>query len=352
MISSRGGTALINDIIRDHGRSFYSVLFLTTVLFVVRRKLFSQVVAAQSDHTLQVDSDSSVDESVNEVESGEESEDEDPKPTRRPVNPTIRETKSIEETKTDTPVKRAKMLTSYSKPSGDRLPRCRSGGGSLKRGDSRDFPSLSDAEEACDYIIDVDLARPERNGGAFIINLVPFLKIRGGAELAESIKVTGIHMTDLRDYPYYDGTLVVGGRALLVECPSVPCWMMDDHKEHENFHNKDHRFEDTHQNLVTALTSEEDRLTIKTLFIFPGKMRCTNDFSSAVVVPPPGIEELRIQMVDVEVDETPKKQNFNPFFWTLRVIPDPGERKLLSLDPRANAKPTLAEAYAGMNIAG
>ena len=119
-----------------------------------------------------------------------------------------------------TPVKpKTKMFSTGSK----RQPGIRSGGGTFTEG-TPSFTSLVEAEEACDYVVDVDLDHPDRNGGSFLIQQVAQVKIRSGAELAESLKVTGINMTDLTDFEAYDATLVLGGRALWVQSPTLPGW--------------------------------------------------------------------------------------------------------------------------------
>jgi hypothetical protein len=205
----------------------------------------------------------------------------------------------------------------------------------------------------CDYVVDVDLDHPDRNGGSFLIQQVAQVKIRSGAELAESVKVTGINMTDLTDFEAYDATLVLGGRALWIQCPTLPSWMIDLHGHFAAFHNNDFRFAEQHQVLMTDIAGGDPRRQLSyTLLVFPGNMKCTADFHSATVsLLSDAIEEVPIQMV--KVDTSNPTQGFNPYFFTLRVVPEPKDRKLLTPDIKTvYKKPTLQEAYQSMNFGG
>jgi hypothetical protein len=249
--------------------------------------------------------------------------------------------------KSYTPVKpKTQMFSTGSK----RQPGIRSGGGTFTKG-TPSFTSLVEAEEACDYVVDVDLDHPDRNGGSFLIQQVAQVKIRSGAELAESVKVTGINMTDLTDFEAYDATLVLGGRALWIQCPTLPSWMIDLHGHFAAFHNNDFRFAEQHQVLMTDIAGGDPRRQLSyTLLVFPGNMKCTADFHSATVsLLSDAIEEVPIQMVKVDTST----QQFNPYFFTLRVVPEPKDRKLLTPDIKTvYKKPTLQEAYQSMNFGG
>lgn len=173
-----------------------------------------------------------------------------------------------------------------------------------------------------DDVIDVDLDRPEKNGGFFVFRVADVVT-EDGSEVINVIRVTLPHVVDIRDYIKYKAQLVDDGRALLVRVPAVPFYLLHEHKT--LFATEIVpclRTEQSHAVHANAILDDESRQMKTTLLRFPDGIMCSNDFSAGTHLSGEQKVSTTLRTIagtcNIEQREWP--QTFTPVNWTLRIL--------------------------------
>jgi hypothetical protein len=203
-----------------------------------------------------------------------------------------------------------------------------------------------------DEIIHVDLDRPEQNGGFFVFRITD-VKASNGMELIDMIKIMLPHVVDLRDFSKYQAHLVLKGKALLIQQPTLPYYLLHEHEE-LLLTEKDKcvRTEQAHSVHANRVLEDSSRLVKSTLLVFPPGVLCSVDFTTAASATDGHKVKLYLRSLSTNsklgTNDKETSQTFVPCYWLMRVLED--DRRLLKLDSAGTGGDTLEDAMQGMII--
>jgi hypothetical protein len=211
-------------------------------------------------------------------------------------------------------------------------------------------------DEAIEYTteppIEVDFEIPEKRGYYVTMKECKTAKV----ELVPIIKIVVPHVVDPRDFEEakYEGRIVAGGAAFLLQEPTVPYYLLRDHDESPDMvkmHDGVDELMDIHDVHALRILNDKTRQVKSTLFVFPSEMRCSIDFGETALLSDgayvgPLIVPLKTRGL---VLGTAKVLTFLQASWKLRVVLEGPERKLLQKAPTKKLN-ALEEALNGASI--
>lgn len=170
-------------------------------------------------------------------------------------------------------------------------------------------------------------------------------------ELIDVIKVQIPHVADLRDFELYSLHVVLKGRALLLQQPSVPFFML--HEQEDVFRMEKERCirqEQVQTIAVNSILEDPRRQVRKTLIYLPDGMRVSANLSEKIMDGEKCTLNLRAMNKSVDVGKIKKKKyhhSFHPCFWYVRTIGE--SRKMLKITKTASFD-ELDQAFGGMAV--
>jgi hypothetical protein len=181
---------------------------------------------------------------------------------------------------------------------------------------------------SADEIVYIDLEHPENNGG-FVVCRVTDGEASRGKELIDTIKVLLPHIADLRDSSKYQAHLVLNGKAMLIQQPTVPYYLLNEHQDLLNEQNECVRSKQAHSVQVDRILKDSSPLMKNTLLMFPPGVMCSADFTMAAI-PTEGDKVKIYQRTLTATRELGKSdrastQVFVPCYWMVRVLADNGK---------------------------
>ncbi|CAB9525587.1 unknown protein [Seminavis robusta] len=193
------------------------------------------------------------------------------------------------------------------------------------------FKNKSEAMDAVDETIDVDLHYPEENGSEFLVHRVDeclSITDQTGTVVADKIRITLKCLVDLRDYDNYTGNIVLNGKGFLVTGPKVPHFLLHNHEGLSDLEQTP--CERTKNKLATfanAVLGDPTRLVQTVLFLMPEEVIISTDFVNAVPPIPTHDQKAKLRLreypLETEVGLAKAKMNqmFYPGWWEVRVVP-------------------------------
>jgi hypothetical protein len=210
-------------------------------------------------------------------------------------------------------------------------------------------------DEALEYAtepkLDVDFELPEQRGYMVTTKECKVEKV----ELVPFVKIVVPHIVDPRDFEHgkFQGRVVAGGRAFLLQEPSLPYYLLHNHDDTHmaQMHDSVAELLDIHEVHAERIVKDKARQVKTTLFVFPDGMRCSVDFEESASLTDgshvtPKVTPLRTK---ARVLEHEKVLYFLQASWSLRVVLDEDDRKHLKKDAKKKTNP-LEEALNGMSM--
>lgn len=210
--------------------------------------------------------------------------------------------------------------------------------------------TIDEAKAMCDFWFDVDLDRPETTCPHFTVTHIP--KQTLDKESIEIVKVTMKHLTDVRDYPLLRCWCVCKGKAIVIQTPSVPRWMLEPeiHCDEElQFHLGSSRLEDAHKTKFNDIARDADRLIQTTLLVFPDGYKMTAQLKFPAVIDGESVPAKPHELVlSLKTGESKARDHaLRPISWLVRNAAKP--REYLELDvPVDPEDPFEEDKVAGM----
>lgn len=147
------------------------------------------------------------------------------------------------------------------------------------------FKSLDAAKEGTDFWFDVDVERPECTSPHLVVQIAENQLVE--KEFIEVVKITLKQLEDSRDYSSLACWVVCKGRAVVIQTPSVPKWMLDEttHMDSDlNFHHGSDILAASHMTKFNDIARNASRLVQTTLLVFPEDFRLSNGFEWGPVI--------------------------------------------------------------------
>lgn len=209
--------------------------------------------------------------------------------------------------------------------------------------------SINEAKEMCDFWFDVDLEHPEGTCPHFTVTLVPQQTL--DKENIEIVKVTMKQLADVRDYPLLRCWCVCKGKAIIIQTPSVPHWMLDpDVHCHDDFgfHLGSSTLENAHKAKFNDIARDPNRLTQKTLLVFPDGYKMTAQLKFPAVINGEFVPAKPHELITTfAIGSNQRDHALRPISWLLRNAAKP--REYLELDERDEPDdPFESDKVAGM----
>ena len=224
----------------------------------------------------------------------------------------------------------------------------------------KQFETLQDAIDFVGHknVIHVDWTRPEEHmAPIFFLHLATNCLNESKTAHFDRIRIWLPTIFDLRDLSRITGKNVVGGAAFLVSLPSVPWFMLKDHKLLHDDTKRSYceRTKLDHAEVANDIADDEERCVTYYLFIMPEDTLCNANLEKWL--PPNSDQRVRIKLkqdhryrtvVTVGNSKTTEDQAFSPGYFDLRVT----EEKERVVDPDSKPAPkesisTLADYFEG-----
>jgi hypothetical protein len=197
---------------------------------------------------------------------------------------------------------------------------------------------------SADEIIHVDLDFPEKNGEFFIERIN---EVKAGSELVDQIKIYLPHIVDLWDFSKYQAHLVLNGKGLLVQKPSVPHFLLHNYEElYEMEQSRCIHTEQAHTINVNRILGDAYRQLRTILLVFPPDVTCS------AAISPKGNQKIKITMRSLALNyelgkgKIATSQQYLPASWLLHILGD--ERSLLKLVDEDDDE--IVNAFKGMHV--
>ena len=206
----------------------------------------------------------------------------------------------------------------------------------------RQFETLQDAIDwvGTKNVLEVDWTRPEsHNAPLFLLTLNTNRLNQNKTAQFDKIRIVISSIFDLRDLQRIGGKIIVGGAAFLVSLPSVPTFLLEDHKKMHDSTKSNYceRTKLDHGQAANDILKEEERRVTYYLFVFPEDTLCNANLEKWL--PPNNDQRIRISLkpdfafdtiVKIGNSETTEHQHFNPGYFDLRVCDE--EEKVVDAD--------------------
>lgn len=196
--------------------------------------------------------------------------------------------------------------------------------------------SLVPSSYSADEIIQLNFEYPERNGDFFVLQVTD---VKINSELVDQIKIILPHLTDLHDFKHFQAQLILKGKGILVQMPSVPRFLLENLEEFFSKESKRcERTEQIHAVHTTKIINDFSRQVKTVLLLFPAGVSCAPAFGNDAKL------TLRAMSLTHTMASKTYNQIYFPGFWLFKVLSD--DRRLLKLEEGD----TMETAFQGMTL--
>jgi hypothetical protein len=208
-----------------------------------------------------------------------------------------------------------------------------------------------------DDVVHLDLDSPEMNG-EFFVHRINEIRDSSGTELIDEIKIILPHMVDCRDFSSYKASLVLGGKALMIQKPAVPFFLLHDHED-LFFSEVKYcaRTKDAHAVHANRIKADVNCQVRRVLLVFPDGMTCAPVTDGAMKKKAKDKNKIKMCLRTITktyasgktVPREMTAQVFYPAYWLVRIHNE--QRRLLKAEEEEEEDDDDIEAaFQGMKL--